>query len=382
MTRDKPADDNDPGALERSLFEFTWTRPAPGHGYLPSDQKCRFPTEGSECRDIYERTLWSRDRVENPTPEPVLAWSGSGPTTEDYAPLSEERSLFRIFAGTDPTPEGCLEFANRYGVLGTRTYCGRGNLSCEPIAAWRLRVNWLRHLVRLWDLARVGDQGQLAQYLEWHAMKLVGQECEAVVLTNLPAERPRYRCGHPRFPSDPAATRYGLYDRADGEIVLSDVASQWRGHEETLPPVLSRGDLVRPALWCCHAFVSIELEMAGTKTRLAWDLGTHKPRMQIVPADLWAAILLQFALAIDGEKSHQQCLVCRRWFELSPSVNRADRLTCSASCRVRLVKRRRERTLQLRAEGKSVREIAKETGAKVENVKRWIQEQQDQQRKE
>jgi hypothetical protein len=87
------------------------------------------------------------------------------------------------------------------------------------------------------------------------------------------------------------------------------------------------------------------------------------------------AIYLQFAYAIDGNKRQRQCQVCRRWFELSPGINRADRLTCSDSCRVRQTQERRTRARQLRAEGKTAKQIAREIGSKVDKVKEWLANQ-------
>jgi DNA-binding NarL/FixJ family response regulator len=79
------------------------------------------------------------------------------------------------------------------------------------------------------------------------------------------------------------------------------------------------------------------------------------------------------ARAIDGDRRYQQCPVCRRWFELTPGVHRADKLTCSQACRTRAYRHRQEKAVQLHAEGRTVRQIAKEIGSDVKTVRGWIQ---------
>ena len=53
-------------------------------------------------------------------PEPVLRNHGRH-SFDSYEPLTDETGLFRTFADTDPTPAGCLRFANRYGLFAVMT---------------------------------------------------------------------------------------------------------------------------------------------------------------------------------------------------------------------------------------------------------------------
>jgi hypothetical protein len=91
-----------------------------------------------------------------------------------------------------------------------------------------------------------------------------------------------------------------------------------------------------------------------------------------VPRTLFAALCLQFALALAGDKHYQQCVSCGKWYELLPGVNRADKQTCSQTCRTRVYRQRKERALALHAEGKTPRAIARELDAKVDAVTKWI----------
>jgi len=87
---------------------------------------------------------------------------------------------------------------------------------------------------------------------------------------------------------------------------------------------------------------------------------------------LFAALCLQFALALAGDKHYQQCVSCGKWYELLPGVNRADKQTCSQTCPTRLYRQRKQRALALHAAGKTARAIARELEAKVEAVTKWI----------
>jgi hypothetical protein len=94
--------------------------------------------------------------------------------------------------------------------------------------------------------------------------------------------------------------------------------------------------------------------------------------LKLIPPSLWHAMYFQFADAIHGNKRYKRCEGCGRWFELSPSVNRADRLTCSDSCRVKLYRQRMRRAQEMHAKGITVAVIASELGSDVKTIKTWI----------
>jgi hypothetical protein len=108
------------------------------------------------------------------------------------------------------------------------------------------------------------------------------------------------------------------------------------------------------------------------RLKLSWNVAAKRGEVHAVPRNLFAALCLQFALALAGNKSYQRCASCGKWFELLPGVNCADKQTCSQTCRTRLYRQHKERTLALHAQGKTVRAIASELDAKPEAVKKWI----------
>ncbi len=121
-------------------------------------------------------------------PELVLLHHG-GNTFDNYAPLTDETGLFRIFADTDPTPEGCLRFANNYGLLcfrrcvpdepqvNTATIdswltpgpmpAGTATIYYERVAAWLTLIQQFNYLIHLWDAARQDDHEKLDRLFKW-----------------------------------------------------------------------------------------------------------------------------------------------------------------------------------------------------------------------
>jgi hypothetical protein len=62
----------------------------------------------------------------------------------------------------------------------------------------------------------------------------------------------------------------------------------------------------------------------------------------------------------------------RQMVRVAPGVNRADKQTCSQTCRTRVYRQRKQRALALDAEGKTARAIARELDAKPDAVTKWI----------
>jgi hypothetical protein len=108
------------------------------------------------------------------------------------------------------------------------------------------------------------------------------------------------------------------------------------------------------------------------RLKLSWNAAAKGGEVHAIPRNLFAALCLQFALALAGNKHFQQCVSCGKWYELLPGVNRADKQTCSQTCRTRLYRQRKLRALALHAEGKTARAIAHEQEAKPDAVAKWI----------
>ena len=149
-------------------------------------------------------------------------------------------------------------------------------------------------------------------------------------------------------------------------------------------PLFQRGDLIGPARWfICHAldYWLSELQVyQPIAPRMIWSERHSQPQFVFGPSSLLGAMVCQFAAAVHGAWPFQECTFCRRYFRLAPGFNRANRLTCSLTCKQYLHNSRVKRACQLHAEGRSVRQIVKELtvqphGKKssVDVVNGWIQ---------
>jgi hypothetical protein len=259
-------------------------------------------------------TLPSEDPNRSGKPEVFLVQRTTD--FERYRPLAQETALFLNFATTDQTPEAVLQFAQRYGCLEkeARSLSAPGHR--ESLARWYDAMTRMSGLYAVWELARKADEEALNAWLKEISWRPFAQLLEGV-------KNPRSRAY--RFLAD-----------------------------------------------------QISFSIRGlTEPRIVWDESMPRLLPKIVPVNLLGAIYLQFAYAVGEDKQYQQCGHCKKWFELAPGLNRADRLFCSDSCRVMAYRARRLRAFQLWAEGKQVREIAKEVGSSVSTVKNWIKKSKD-----
>lgn len=233
-------------------------------------------------------------------------------------PLEEEKysGLFRTFAKTPTTKEGVLDFANKYGHLGTGAGGVGGdidfeweywddekweewerNVRCEetnppdmePFEFWSYHITRMRQCVKTWDKVQSGE-----------AVEKEMQRLQVTVSNNL---RGRVRVAFSRDP-----------ERIGGFL------------------------------------------------------------LQIKPNTLLGALWLQLAETISGCRKHRACAACRNWFEVSPEMFRKNRVYCSEECRSRAYRKRKEKARQLAKEGKTVKEIAAQLGSNAEAVRGWLKQ--------
>jgi hypothetical protein len=339
---------------EAKLIEFTWLAPARADGFR-----------------------W----VERPLP-PETKKRGVGLVLEpieaaplrSYEPLTEELGLFRTFAETPQTPEGVLDFANRYGCLGVgQPMPGRPLIDpatepgsqvllavppLEPLAMWLEFIRWVQEMVGIWDATQGKDPKALAGVVEEDA------DCfRVVVRRDLPT------VGVAPSPWDIKR--------------LWETTSDWeeRSTFEKDDPVLGEPPTATGAArFLLSIVLGYELKVAAVPC-LVWDAKKQQPSLRVRPSSLWGAIMVQFAQAVAGDKKHRRCPVCGRWFELgqpdeSGRQSRADKLTCSPSCRTRGYRVRQDRARALHAEGWSPKRIAKELGSDVTTVRAWLKKRE------
>lgn len=300
--------------------------------------------------------------------QPLALVPRPGARSETYYPLQEATGLFRTFADTEPSQDGIMEFARKYGLLGDDAQVWMIRFADEepspaeperfgePLVFWRARIRWMKFLVQLWDAARQHDLKCLAEHIAWSDRHEVS--------FHIPADMPALR----RIPHPSLKERHK--DGGDGFEGSFIERGTFRVPRQSIPNV-QPGDLIGPAFFLTGTILSDRIK-GLVSPQICWVSNQGRAVLQISPSSLLGAIYLQFAQAIDGSKDFRRCRACGVWFELSPGVNRSNRLTCSPACRTRAHRERQARARELYAQGVSVREIAKELESGWKKVQKWV----------
>jgi hypothetical protein len=242
-----------------------------------------------------------------------------GAPFETYKPLKDCTGLFRTFANLSQDPAVMLAFANRYGALG---------YGWDRMGLFREGVVRMKRLVSVWDALTRED---------WETLR--------AVLSKLP--RALFQPG-----ADAKSASHGELVNAGVHLLYHEVGGltfgwtfgAWSRQQD--PPVL-------------------------------WHPGAAQLVLKLAPPSLMHAMYLQLAQAVLGNKTYHQCLACGVWFELAPGQARADRQTCSGSCRVKLYRLRQVRARELHGEGWSLKRISKELGSDVSTIKKWLSQNKE-----
>lgn len=285
------------------------------------------------ARDGYEwvRAVSADPNARNRTPATFLTdgvpW-GSPSLVHRSAPPRSDGALFRTFAELSPSAKAVRDFANAHGLLGgavsemialpRRTRGGMGFdiadgvdrvvATGERLASWARHITALHGLVTLLDAATYRSP-HLAERIVWYADRVQHHQGRSWALIS------------------------GVH--TDPERFAR----------------LRRGDLRTPAFLYLQKQVNDRLA-EQVAARLLWTSDRTQLRLHVVPGCLLAALWLQFARAIEGNRRYIGCGECGRWMELSPDVRRSDARFCSGACRTRAHRRlRRAVTLKSRERG-------------------------------
>jgi hypothetical protein len=321
------------GVMERDFFGF----------------RSEVYTGGHHCVDVRKASSEQEDWINKRMGDEYAMRVGACPRrclvrplrTADrrvYMPLRSEPSLFLTFAKTEPTEEGIIAFADRFGFLalpcrGLLTADSReveraergfrhGHLCfCEgwPLDWWVEDISAMRRAVELWEAVRRGDAGDVSRRLE-------------------------------------------PYPSAEGVMFQDTHRPEW-------PP----SDPYRAALLQIESAINTNLGR-GVYPRVCWDSAGTSLNFTVAPLELLGALWLQFAWAVAGKAEYRACRECGRLFEVSRSESgsRADRMFCSTGCRVKAYRQRQEKARAMFAAGKNLKEIAKALDCKAEAVRAWV----------
>lgn len=249
------------------------------------------------------------------------AMTASGLATQ-YSPLRTDPALFREFAQTEPSQDGILGFATRYGALGgdvqdialipTETP-GTSHLGLgEPAWKWQKEILAMREAIWLWDLVHTGNDESLKSVIRW-------TEDVAVHYSNPSVDQLALRDDVKEL------LRYRLIATKD---IDADIFRRF------MP-----GDVIAPARRVVQRVINECLEKR-VSTRVLWDEATNKLGVYVVPVSLIGALWLQFAESVAHKLDYRPCAQCGRWLYIHPDRNRTNKRYCSEPCRSKAYRRR------------------------------------------
>lgn len=259
-----------------------------------------------------------------------VIFGGKGPPPfRAYNPFEQEPSLFLVFADLNPTFDEVVGFANKYGCIASEW------------AAWKPEILTMRASVELWQAILAKDERTLTRHVVWEREPPLG----------------------PEFVS-PLQDLVEPVDAEDGPALppknFGKIGSwQW-------------GDVIGPAT---HLLDKVfECKIRWNRAQMVTRRKNGQLTFQVELRELLDVLWIQFASAVSASQAYRRCKLCNRPFELSPDVNRADRMYCSDTCRVKHYQRRQAKARKLRQEGRNLREIAVEVDSNVKTIKRWLGE--------
>ena len=210
----------------------------------------------------------------------------------EYRPLHEDTGLFHALATMERSPDGCVAFASRYGLLGgeiTRAVRWNGQDALgEPLRLWYRQVNALWIALDLWMQLSEDNQEALRRRIEW--------KTEAVVMNGI-------------------------------EVIPGAIEG------------CDRGDITGPAWRYLRHMLDKELQHRMA-VRAVIDGSSGRPTVHLEPSSLAGALWLQLALAVAEDKNYRACAFCGRWIEITPGLANVNRKYCSDACRMRAYRSR------------------------------------------
>lgn len=265
---------------------------------------------GSDALDRAEtRFLFERDRIE-----------ATGYTV--YRPLISDPLLFRTFAHTQPTEDGFVSFANKYGHLGVGVIVFRddatkvnqagakihtaGLSQHDPLYRWRAARNKMREFVDVLDAIRNGDAAQLRT---WFTITDTGGRYERI---------------------DDVAHHLSWVTAPD---LIRDYLWDWIKKAATKDEAIFR--LAKG--WAQQEINKVVGRETPSTIRVVFDLDTESMAMRVCPTNLVAAMWFQCARMLSLNQTFKNCQNCGRLFELSE--RRRQTLYCSNRCKVAAFRR-------------------------------------------
>jgi hypothetical protein len=129
-----------------------------------------------------------------------------------------------------------------------------------------------------------------------------------------------------------------------------------------------------PARFFVQRRINRALDERVVRPQLLYDLDVGQMMLAHVPRNLLGALWLQFAQAISGDLEYRTCKECGKTIEVATDLDgrSARKLFCSDPCKSRDYRRRKDLAKKMKAEGKSVKDIAEELVTDISTIQKWV----------
>ena len=274
-------------------------------------------------------------------------------------------AMFLAFADAEPTTEGVANFREEYriadGIDVIDTTAGTTvMMPCVhdqvDVQNWKDEILAMRRCIAIWNMIRSDDTIQLNRVFRWESDPTRGLS----VIYDGHAEPGSKKSARP----SKLRTRDVIASEADSPLLMRQ---------------LRAGDTIGPAKMYLEWLINDRLEtgvqprMFATITQSSINRPTTAKSLSLnlVPKHFIAAVWLQLAEAIDGDKRYERCRLCESWFEVSRGRTHKDRKYCSDLCKVNYHRKKKE-AKRLASIGKRFPKIAELLNLDVETVNDWF----------
>ena len=155
--------------------------------------------------------------------------------------------------------------------------------------------------------------------------------------------------------------------------LLRSAVDLWGACREIEPPMRDNSTPIEPTWGALQQMVNEHLKTQAADPKLLWDVRATKAclRMRFMPRSLLAAMWIQLATAIEGDRDYGQCEQCGSWFEIV-AEKRKDAKFCSDKCRFKAYRHRQKQARDLSGKGQSLETIAAALGSDVRTIRGWV----------
>jgi hypothetical protein len=223
-----------------------------------------------------------------------------------YRPLQESPALFHEFASLADSPDAFLGFALKYGPLIQR----RDTAPPDRLRDWARERDDLRGALAMLDVVSAPRTAPL-EMTDVQRLGITVQPARSLGLTE-------------------------VKPNAEGEFVpvwsVAFLASNRTETEARVKPEACPREIIQAVLGQTIARALLRHGVAPTLVPDGGALGVGL-RLSFSIQNLAGAIWLQFALAVDGERTYRTCPVCGKWWDATDA--RAHKMVCSDKCRAK-----------------------------------------------